>query len=1180
MFGVFCIASLSGLPVFGANDSVLINVKGSNTTSPVATFGTCTDASGNFYATGSFDGTVDFGGGDVDDIAPGTSRSFYVAKYAPSGALTWLKILGSQKITTYSDIGRAITVDASGNVYVCGAYVSGATTQFTVGTWDADPGAGTRNLPGVAGYDCGFLLKLNSTGDFQWAAGVATATAATGGAASALAVALNSDGSAVHLQGGYTNDAKITDGVNALTALSPTGNHNHLYVAKFATSNGALSWVNVAAGGTRGSSPTPYGLAVDGSGNVFASGTTGDQTFGTDVYYTGDTENNGYLWKLTSAGAHTWVRRIAHVTGTNTSARRVTLDTDGNLYIVGLFQGTADLDPGAGVSESTSAGSSDCFALKLDSNGDLVWKFTSAGAGNEIAERVRLDQASNSLYVSGTFATSASFGGNAFTALGGTDVFVLKLSTTDGSLAWVKAIGSSASDTPADVSLLSGGRIKVAAQINNTADVDPDGGVLNATNPANNTAALAAVTWTSAGALASASSTVAPTLTATPTSASVTHNTATLGGNVTATGGAEVTARGVVYALTSANANPEIGGASVTVVPETGTFSTGAFTRSATSLAASSGYSFKAYATNSAGTSYSSVGTFTTSAAPATAPTLASTPTSASVTHETATLGGNVTATGGANVTARGVVYALTLANGNPEIGGGSVTVVPETGTFSTGTFTRSATSLTASSGYSFKAYATNSAGTSYSSVGTFTTIAAPPPAVVIQPTAVLGHSLLRSSDYTAEASINQVGLTATYTSGVTTLTSYAAQDPRQGFTTSSFEGFTATADGQVNAIFDYDLGAVYDLEKILFWNTKNDEASRVVSFQVFVDTSSGFGSAVNLGTFTPNAGSSSFPTPLEVLNLPAATSRYVRFRVLTNGGAAYSELGEIAFAGRTSTSIPAVGVASLARNSAVYTQAGPAIWSLYFQSAVTGVTASNFDLTGAGATGATVGTPTTTNGGSSWTIPVSVGGEGTLTLRLANATGLSAPISNTLPFAGQSYVVDTVPPAVTIQSGPALLTNSTSASFTFSATDAGSGVEHYEAKLDNGNYEVVTSPKSYTGLSEGEHTVVIKAADFATNEGGIEYTWTVDLTPPVVQSVTRLTPAGQNVNVAEVVFRVTYSEAVTLTTPATARYAVVPVNGSTITADVTSVSGTGATRDVTVTITGGDGEFRLRVLN
>ena len=102
----------------------------------------------------------------------------------------------------------------------------------------------------------------------------------------------------------------------------------------------------------------------------------------------------------------------------------------------------------------------------------------------------------------------------------------------------------------------------------------------------------------------------APTVT-TPTSASITDTTATLGGNVTA--GSGITERGVVYSLTSTNNDPLIGGTGVTKVIEGGT-TTGVFTTPITGLTASSGYSFKAYAINSNGTSYSSLATFTTQA--------------------------------------------------------------------------------------------------------------------------------------------------------------------------------------------------------------------------------------------------------------------------------------------------------------------------------------------------------------------------------------------------------------------------------------------------------------------------------------------------------------------------------------------------------------------------------------
>ncbi|HLG69957.1 MAG TPA: hypothetical protein VK009_05975 [Chloroflexota bacterium] len=213
---------------------------------------------------------------------------------------------------------------------------------------------------------------------------------------------------------------------------------------------------------------------------------------------------------------------------------------------------------------------------------------------------------------------------------------------------------------------------------------------------------------------------VAPTVVS-PTISATAANSATLGGTVSADGGASVTERGVVYAATATNSNPHLGGAGVTkaVASSPGT---GTFIVDVSGLTPSTGYSFEAYATNSVGTSYSPVDTFTTTVGAPAAPTVVS-PTAAAVADTSATLGGTVSGDGGASVTERGVVYAPTAANNNPQLGGPSVTkaVASSAGT---GTFTVSVSGLTANTGYSFKAYATNSVGTSYSPVSTFTTLA------------------------------------------------------------------------------------------------------------------------------------------------------------------------------------------------------------------------------------------------------------------------------------------------------------------------------------------------------------------------------------------------------------------------------------------------------------------------
>lgn len=114
----------------------------------------------------------------------------------------------------------------------------------------------------------------------------------------------------------------------------------------------------------------------------------------------------------------------------------------------------------------------------------------------------------------------------------------------------------------------------------------------------------------------------------------------------------------------------------------------------------------------------------------------------------------------------------------------------------------------------------------------------------------------------------------------------------------------------------------------------------------------------------------------------------------------------------------PATTITSLNRVNATPSNASTVNWTLTFAAPVTGVTASNFSLSGAAATGASVGPPATSNGGLTWNVPVTTGStDGTLTLSVANATGLTPGVSTSLPFAtaGQTYTMDKTRPTVSI---------------------------------------------------------------------------------------------------------------------------------------------------------------------
>lgn len=99
----------------------------------------------------------------------------------------------------------------------------------------------------------------------------------------------------------------------------------------------------------------------------------------------------------------------------------------------------------------------------------------------------------------------------------------------------------------------------------------------------------------------------------TPTMTGITPYTAILGGNVTSNGGSPLNFRGVVYSLTSVNPNPTRGGAGVAEVDLPGQPVTGVFTTIVSPLTPNSRYSFRAFASNAEGTSYSPISTLAAS---------------------------------------------------------------------------------------------------------------------------------------------------------------------------------------------------------------------------------------------------------------------------------------------------------------------------------------------------------------------------------------------------------------------------------------------------------------------------------------------------------------------------------------------------------------------------------------
>src|SRR5262249_10729702 len=151
-------------------------------------------------------------------------------------------------------------------------------------------------------------------------------------------------------------------------------------------------------------------------------------------------------------------------------------------------------------------------------------------------------------------------------------------------------------------------------------------------------------------------------------------------------------------APTATNSNPQLGGTGVTEVDDAGG-GTGVFAENVAGLSPGARYSFVAFATNRAATTYTSpASTFTAGGPPVPSPVVTS------ITEMSSTHGGGAPSDGRASPTRRSAELAPTATNSNPQLGGTGVTEVDDAGG-GTGVFAESVTRLSPGTQYSFVAF-------------------------------------------------------------------------------------------------------------------------------------------------------------------------------------------------------------------------------------------------------------------------------------------------------------------------------------------------------------------------------------------------------------------------------------------------------------------------------------------
>ncbi|MEK6783830.1 MAG: hypothetical protein AABY93_19185, partial [Bacteroidota bacterium] len=416
---------------------------------------TVVDDSGNVYISGSFEGTVNFNpnSSPTSLTSAGLSDAFF-AKYTNDGVLVWVRQLGS----TAEDEVYVMTVDGS-NVYIAG---------YFNGTVDFDPGSNVGNLTSVGVNDIFFGKYSSVLGSLVWA----DALGSTGFDA-AIAIKVDPSGN-VYVAGFYDGTVDFDPDNSVVNSKTSVGDFD-VFLGKY-SSAGDLVWID-----TFGSIGQDIGISIDiDNSNVYISGyysDTIDLDPGASVSNTTNQGGrDGFFAKYTlSTGTLAWWATIRS-SGDDQITSILTSGTD--IYLGGVFSGSANFFSNSGNISKTSNGGTDIFIAKYDGGTVLptsTWINTIGGSLDDRTNLMALD-ASGNVYSTGYFQGTADFDPSSsitdLVSSGGQDIYIASYGSASGSLIIAEKIGGSIDDEGTTIALDASDNVYVGGYFQNTASFD------------------------------------------------------------------------------------------------------------------------------------------------------------------------------------------------------------------------------------------------------------------------------------------------------------------------------------------------------------------------------------------------------------------------------------------------------------------------------------------------------------------------------------------------------------------------------------------------------------------------------------------------------------------------------------------------------------------------------------
>ncbi len=343
--------------------------------------GIATDNSGHCYITGSYTGSLTFGGTTITNNT--ALQDIFIARYLSNGTFDWVRT-GFARMANSFIQSNTVAADATGNSFIAGIYKDSIIFEE-----DTLPPSPAQEF---------FFAKFDASGTYQW---VQHSTGdGTGSAASINDLTIDAS-QHLYVAGTFQDTVVIFPG----DTLRSTSGQSGIFIARYLDPP-ALQWVrqenvnNAAANG----------ISLDKTYKkvLIAGQYRGTATIGTEVLTPSGSDHAAFVASYDTTGVFLWARDVRVSTGDSAATgRSVGVDPFGSVYLTGNF-GRNNSSSSVTTGPLTQPGSHgyDGFVAKYDSNGTVKWLQTLGGSLNDDVRDIDVRDSSN-VYIAGYFSLYA-----------------------------------------------------------------------------------------------------------------------------------------------------------------------------------------------------------------------------------------------------------------------------------------------------------------------------------------------------------------------------------------------------------------------------------------------------------------------------------------------------------------------------------------------------------------------------------------------------------------------------------------------------------------------------------------------------------------------------------------------------------------------------------------------------